>query len=249
MMRKGVGLFLGALLTAALAPAAGAATLTYYVDVFGAPVQVAGTTPLSVNTATLSGANTNSIFFVPGFVEDSPGPGLVNRLTNVALILTWRSQGTVQIINLAASPTSFSDAFAVLPMAIGAPGPTVVNATTASYVAAGSVAPFPPVVNFSTSENTGSSTNNVANGQLGLYSGASPFNLSFNVTNGAGSFGGTESGGGGNLFFGGTAQAGAILEIVYTYDAFPETAIPEPFSMLLVSPALLIGWAVRRRRA
>jgi hypothetical protein len=77
----------------------------------------------------------------------------------------------------------------------------------------------------------------------GLYSGPT---LYFQSGSNDANFGGTETGGSGDLFFGGTGHIGAILEVTYQAEA---EYLPEPFTFLLVGGALAGFGLLRRKNA
>jgi hypothetical protein len=69
--------------------------------------------------------------------------------------------------------------------------------------------------------------------------------LSFEATAGNAQFQGTEVGGNGSLFFGGSGTIGGILEVTYVAEA---TTVPEPITLFLVGGALIGTGLLRRRK-
>jgi hypothetical protein len=84
---------------------------------------------------------------------------------------------------------------------------------------------------------------------LGAYEGNGPANLIFQATSGDVGHTGTEVGSSGFLSFGGQANVGGTIQILYTYSQNPTGEVPEPVTMVLVGSAMLgIGVVFRKRR-
>jgi len=145
---------------------------------------------------------------------------------------------------------SFTGATATVTESVTAPGPITITdtASTPPPGQSGTVAPLsfltlPPDVF------TNTSTSNVPIGDFGLYENP-PTTFPFTVTASVGSatFGGTETSGNGDLFFGGTAAASGSVTLTYFYQ--PAGTIPEPGATTFVAAGVLgsLGMVLRRRR-
>jgi len=82
---------------------------------------------------------------------------------------------------------------------------------------------------------------------LATYEGFGNVNLSFGASAQGGTYGGTEVGGSGHLFFGGTATAGGVVTVLYTYSEVL-SGVPEPGVSLLVGGGLMALAFIARKR-
>jgi hypothetical protein len=96
---------------------------------------------------------------------------------------------------------------------------------------------------------SGSSNNTVIGPGLAFYQGLGASTLTFDVSAGNGTYGGTESGGSGHLFFGGSSVVGGSIAVTYDY-AEVAAGVPEPGTFVMFGSALLgVGYFVRRRKS
>jgi hypothetical protein len=163
----------------------------------------------------------------------------LGTLTGVTLSVDASVLGMVQIFNISGTTKSFTNATASVPMTATGPGGVVATTTATAVVASGTAAPglnsYPPVLGLS------QGLAPVAPVNFGLYEGVGTFNGTLAVTAASGTFGGT--GGGGSLFFGGTAEAGGAINVEYTYTP---SVVPEPTSMALLGIGMTSFLAFRR---
>jgi len=224
------------------ASAAQASTITYYVDVFG--LATATTTPIATSSATLAGPNTSVGFSIPKLNQLSdPNPGMMYVLTAVQVTLNWQSSGEVDTIDIYPSPIAFTNAITSIPLSLTVDGVTVSPVATAGPVAgianSFTVTQFPGL--------TGSGTSGNASADLAAWEGLGNSSITANMASSAMSATGSSSDphAGGNLFFGGNAQAGGIATFTYTYTEAPE--VPEPVTSALTGGAL-VGLAAFARK-
>jgi hypothetical protein len=123
-----------ALTLIALASAAQASTLTYYIDVFGS-TSYGNTTLIPVSSSTEMGAGATATISVPKLDMSSAPAGFEYVLTSAQLTLTWESDGSVNITNLSCfdftagggcQEIPFQNASASVPMTVTMGGVTVV---------------------------------------------------------------------------------------------------------------------------
>jgi hypothetical protein len=132
---------------------------------------------------------------------------------------------------------------------LGALGPSFCTGNGGTYNAGNQTCSFPSgttTVNGTTEvgglvKSFGTASSSVLTTGLNNYEGLGLANLSFTVVGSMGQYGGSSVPG---VSFGGSASAGGVTEIIYTYHT---EAIPEPVTMSLVGGALL-GLAVYTRR-
>jgi hypothetical protein len=249
-MKTMIRRLLGGLAVLALGSSlASAATITWYNNIFfpgasggatnsaqGAPTQytVPFSTTVEIPRLDITSAPVNSIY----------------QLTSVQIVLNWVITGAVGVANNDSVNHTFGSAFASIPVSLVGPDSTTVNGTALAGPASGTAVPgfaVNPTTNwFGGLSGSGTSNNTVIGAGLAAYQGVGAANLSFNFNSGNGSYGGVQTDGSGNLFFGGSAQVGAQIQVTYNYD---QVAVPEPGTFAILGSALVgLGFVVRRRR-
>jgi len=167
------------------------------------------------------------------------------QLTSVQIVLNWILNANVGVVNISPTPHTFINAVANIPVGIVGPDGTTIH-DTASATVAGGIA-FPGVSFFDTPQGGGSQSNLVIGPGMALYAGGGGTTVGLTFSSNNGTYGGTETGGAGDLFFGGTAQVGASVEVVNNYNL---VAAPEPGTFMMFGSALLgVGLFIRRRRS
>jgi hypothetical protein len=163
----------------------------------------------------------------------------MGTLTGVTITVNATIVGDIQIFNNSAGNLPFTNAFTAVPVTATGPDGAVASATAVANVASGiatggfTVTSFPGV--------TGTATGSANAVSFAPYVGAGNFTANLSSTALSASSGGT--GGGGKLFFGGTAQAGGTISVTYTFTA---SAVPEPASMSLLGIGMAGFFAFRR---
>jgi hypothetical protein len=163
----------------------------------------------------------------------------LGTLTGITITLSTSVTAEVDIFNATGSPAAFTNATATIPVTLTSPTETVSTTTTATTptgIAAPGFSAFPGLTS-----NT-SSTVTVALANFGQYEGVGGGSASYSAAFSGGSYSGSSIPG---VFFGGTATAGGITSITYTYSP---AAIPEPASMAMVVIGLGGVFAARRYR-
>ncbi len=226
---------------------ASASTITWYNNIF-VPGAAGGATTSPQGTPTQYTAPFSTTVEIPKFDQTTLTPATtIYQLTSVQLVINWAITGTVSVINIDSVNHDFTNATASVPISLVGPDSTTVNGTALAGPASGTATPFPPPANFPGLTGSGSSNNTVIGAGLGAYQGFGSSTLTFNVTAGSGTYGGTETAGSGHLFFGGSSDVGASIAVTYNYD---EVNIPEPGTFGLFGSALLgVGYLVRRRKS
>lgn len=182
------------------------------------------------------------------FPLDNFNPSL-GSLQSITLSLAYTMSGEIDVVNYAFPPNtlSFMGATSSIPLTLTGPGSLDVTTTAGLSIGGGTVLPylftFPSVYSVSGLSSVGT-----------VYSYPSNFSLfetppgattdNFTVSVGTGSFSGTGPSG---LAYGGDATVGATIEVAYDYIPKPKP-VPESSSLLLMSPALLGGLGLLRKR-
>jgi hypothetical protein len=225
---------------------ASASTITWYNNIF-VPGASGGATNSPQGTPSQYTVPFATTVEIPRFDLSSAPSGFYHVLNSVQIVLNWAITGTVSVANFDIGVAhTFNNATANIPLSLIGPDSTTVNATaiagpTSGVAAAGlSITPFPGLTG------SGSSNNTVIGAGLSAYQGFGSANLSFSVNSGSGTYGGTQTDGSGNLFFGGTSDVGGSIMVTYNYETLP---VPEPGTFVLMGGALVgVGLFVRRRR-
>jgi hypothetical protein len=163
-------------------------------------------------------------------------PGQI--LTGVTLSVDATIDGDVEIYNASASTLAFTNAFVSIPVTVTGPNGVTASTTATANVPSGTA--NPGINSFAGAVGTSTGLQAVPPGMIMMYVGAGTFNVTLGSTAADATSGGT--GGGGQLFFGGTAMAGGTADVTYTYMA----AVPEPASMGLLGIGMAGFFAFRR---
>lgn len=186
------------------------------------------------HTTTSQAVPLSDSFSLNGF---DPSLGI---LTGVTLELDTSATAEVDILNFSGSPESFSNATATIPVTATGPGPTLVtNNLMAGPISGTASILYPGTNQYPGNPANDNNSTSVAPADFGPYIGVGPIVL-VDVSANTGSYQGT----GNNLFYGGSAVAGAVTTVTYTY-----TVVPEPASMGLILAGLPLLAARRRRHA
>lgn len=245
---------------------ASAATITWYNNIFSSPDPTNGpasNSPLGPPTAYTAPFSTT--VEIPKFDQTSPNAGMHYVLNSVTIVMTWLTTGNVTVQNNdTTSSHEFTNATSSVPLSIFGPAGVTINGTALAGPANGSVAaanqvifdPFCPAptgctVNSQTTisglTGNGSSNNTVIGGALAAYQGFGSAVLSFGSSAGSANFGGTQTGGSGNLFFGGNATVASSITVTYDYSEIANA--PEPGTFGAIGSGLAaLAFYVRRRR-
>jgi hypothetical protein len=249
-MKTMIRRLLGGLAVLALGSSlASAATITWYNNIFF-PGAVGGATNAPQGAPNQYTVPFSSTVDIPQLDITSAPSGFHYQLTSVQIVLSWAITGAVGVANGDAVNHTFNNAFATIPVSLVGPDSTTVNGTALAGPASGTAVPgfaVNPTTNwFSGLTGSGTSNNTVIGPGLAAYQGVGANNLSFTFNSGNGSYGGVQTDGSGSLFFGGSAQVGATIQVTYNYD---QVAVPEPGTFAILGSALIgLGVVVRRRR-
>lgn len=238
------------------AAVANAASITYYVDIFGnctaagggcpgtTPTgsSVASTTPILLSSAILEAAGTQNTVTTPEFNT------ALGTLDSVTITLETEFVGGLQVFNISGVAHDFTGGFANIPLTVSGSSLPTVTGTPGVTGLSGTVQPGignsyeSPSSTYTASNSSGAITTGLA-----TYEGLGDFAYSVCQvsSNCSASFGASQVGGNGALFAGTYGNAGGILEITYNYTS---SGVPEPASMFLVGGILLGGGFFWRRR-
>jgi hypothetical protein len=225
---------------------ANASSITWYNNIFYTPDSPSAATNSPQGAPTLYATPFSTTVSIPRFDETIPGdPSHINQLTSVQIVIDWAVNATIGVFDFDTVNHSFTNATAAIPISIVGPDGTTVFATGTGGPLSGTTSNPMGVTNFPGATGTGSANNTVIGAGLTQYEGFGSSNLNFAFAALSGTYGGTETGGSGHLFFGGTANAGASVRVTYNYET---TAVPEPVGFLTLGPALIgLGFLLRRR--
>ncbi|ACB52826.1 hypothetical protein cce_3478 [Crocosphaera subtropica ATCC 51142] len=180
-------------------------------------------------------------FTLPGF--DSA----LGMLTGITIQTTVNSTGIVSIFNATGTNQDFINATSAVTLTVTAPT-TTINTTATAIEPSGTV--IPGQNDFPGQMGTQVSNTIIEPGDFGAYIGGM-LNLSFMANALAGSYSGTAPSG---VFFGGSANVGGNVAIIYTYEVEdnvpgnpPRTPEPGTIAGLLAIGAT--GLASRRRKS
>jgi len=146
-------------------------------------------------------------------------------LDSVEVILTATITGNVSIVNITAMPQAFTNATASVPVTIAGPDVSL-SETATTTPQSGTVPPYAGTPYTLPGSTTTDTTSGFA-ANLTPYLGTGTNDLNFTFSGGTGTYGGSSVFG---VFFGGTATAGATIQVLYNYTP----VVPEPSSMALL---------------
>lgn len=203
--------------------AASAATLTQEFS-FTVPSQ---TTPFS-QTFTLPGFNTS-----------------LGTLTSINLMNTVTTVANVNIVNTSSVNQPFTSATASVPLTLSGPGLGSGLVTTATAtIPTGTALPSPPTNNFPGITNTTIGTAVIPSTEWAPYISGGP--VSFTASGALGTYAGIGSS---SLFFGGSAAAGSVVKVTYTYNTPMSTETPEPSAFLGLGLIGGLGLLAKRKNS
>jgi len=172
----------------------------------------------------------------------------LGTLDEVLLSVTTTINANVIVFNQTANPLGFTDGTATIPENVTAPGvPTITDNVVAGPLS-GIANPL-ALTTFSAPPATNTDNVSVPVGQFSFYENPpTGLTLTIGASAGSGSFSGTETGGSGDLFFGGNATGSGSITLTYLYQ--PAGTIPEPGATTFLAAGVLgsLGMVIRRRR-
>jgi hypothetical protein len=187
------------------------------------------------HTTTSQAVPLSDSFLLQGF---DPSLG---TLTGVTLTLDTTSMAEVDVLNITGSPMPFTNANVSIPVTATGPASTTVTDTlTAGPVSGTATLLFPSINMFPGLPATDSSSDVVLPANFTPYIGVGSI-VPVDVSASAGTYSGSAGSG---VLFSGSAVAGAVTTVTYTYDS-----VPEPASLGLCAMALPLLAARRRRKA
>jgi hypothetical protein len=153
----------------------------------------------------------------------------LGTLTGVTFTVTNNVSGYISIYNSDSASHMFTDASAATTVTATGPGSTMAVTTSSVTLASGTAVAGINNYTPATMSSTTSPTTVVPMSDWGLYSGPGNFDATFSFAASPATYGGTETNGSGDLYFGGKIQAGGSITVTYTF-----LAVPEPASMGLL---------------
>jgi hypothetical protein len=178
-------------------------------------------------------------FTLPGFNTS------LGTLTGINLMDTVTTIANVNIVNTSSVNQPFTNATASVPLTLTGPGLGSGLVTTATAtIPSGIVTPFPPANNFPGITNTTTGSADIPQSEWAAYTSGSP--VSFTASGSLGTYAGVGSS---SLFFGGSAEAGSVVKITYTYDVPDPTATPEPGALLGLGLIGGLGLLAKRKNS
>ena len=156
----------------------------------------------------------------------------LGTLTGILINFATSTTAEVDVFNSTGVSQTFTNATATIPLTLTGPATSVTVSPSAGPVNGTANPGFNAFTGITSSP--APSNTNVPSGSFSLYSGPGFSTNSFSVAAGAGTFSGNAVPG---VFFGGSATAGAVSSITYTYSA--PTGTPEPATMGLLGSALI----------
>jgi hypothetical protein len=161
----------------------------------------------------------------------------------VELQLAATITAEVDVFNNNASPQPYSNATATIPITLTAPAGFTETATGVAGPESGTAAPgetkIPGIAANANSDN------NIPMLDWGSYEGNGLLTGNINASSTPGTYSGTA---GNNVFFGGSATAGATITLTYFY--IPTGFVPEPGTTTFLAAGVLgsLGMVLRRRK-
>jgi hypothetical protein len=181
-------------------------------------------------------AYTNPAYEKPSFtqtLELSKFNTNLGTLTGITFTVTNNVNGYISIYNSDTLSHTWTDATTSDTVTATGPGSSPATAVTTSTISMASGMAGAGVTNYTpaTTSTTTSPSTTVAMSEWHLYQGSGNASVAFSFVASPMTSMGTETGGSGDLYFGGKITAGGSITITYTYTPF---AVPEPASMGLL---------------
>jgi hypothetical protein len=214
--------------------------MKHLLPIFAAGLTIAGAANATVLTFTHTIPAT-TVPFTSVFTLSSFSTAL-GTLTGVEILLDDTTSATVDIYNLNATSSSFTDASASVPLTITGPAAVSLTDTVTAGPISGVAAPG--LNTYTGASGNSTVTTSIAPADFSSYESATPQSLTFGAVAANGTYTGTAGFG---VLFGGSATAGGTVEVEYTYTPVP--TVPEPASWALMMIGFgAMGGVLRRRR-
>jgi hypothetical protein len=166
----------------------------------------------------------------------------LGTLTGVTLELDTNATAEVDVVNLSPDPGAFTNATASIPVTITGPASTSVTDTLMAGPISGTTTNNPGVTPCPGLPALDSNSTSVPSIDWSLYIGVGPI-VPVTASSTTGTYSGSTASP--NVLFGGSAVAGAVTTVTYTYTP----TVPEPASIGLIALAFPLLAARRRRKA